>query len=162
MNVVITNWLWLENSAVSTAIRQWIWFYPLLETVHILSLAVLFGSVAMFDLRLLGCSRHLLVTDMAQHLLPWTYISFVAAVLSGFLMFAASASEIAANPAFRLKLLLIAGTGLNAACFHAGAYRSVKLWNRGVNAPRSARLTAILSLLLWASVIICGRLIAYV
>jgi hypothetical protein len=157
-----TEWLWLENSSIAAAIRQWIWLYPIIETVHILALAILFGSVAMFDMRLLGFSRHLLVTDMAQHLLPWTYMSFGFVVFSGFLMFAVDASEIAANPAFRLKLLLIAGTGINAAFFHAGAYRSVKLWNRGIQAPRVVRLTAILSLLLWVGVIVCGRLIAYV
>lgn len=156
------EWLWLENSVISTTIREWIWLYPIIETIHILALAILFGSVAMFDLRLLGFSRQLLVTDMAQHLLPWTYMSFGVVVLSGFLMFTVDASEIAANPAFRLKLLLIAGAGINAAFFHAGAYRSVKLWNRGVQAPRVVRLTAILSLLLWVGVIICGRFIAYI
>lgn len=160
--IVNTEWLWLENSIISTTIREWIWLYPIIETIHILALALLFGSVAMFDLRLLGFSRQLLVTDMAQHLLPWTYVSFGAVVLSGCLLFAVDASEIAANPAFRLKLLLIAGTGINAAFFHAGAYRSVKLWNRGVQAPGVVRLTAVLSLILWVGVIVCGRLIAYV
>jgi hypothetical protein len=157
------DWLiWLENSALSAVIRQWLWLYPIVETVHILSLAILFGSVAMFDLRLLGFSCHLLVTDMARHLLPWSYMGFGFVVLSGFLMFAIDATEIAANPAFRLKLLLILGTGINAVVFHGGPYKSVKMWNRGVEAPIVVKMIAVLSLVLWTAVIICGRLIAYI
>lgn len=154
-------WLWLENSTLSNLIRQWIWSYPLLETLHIIGLATLFGSVAMFDLRLLGYSRHLLVTDLAQHLLPWTYISFGIVAVSGFLLFAVDASEIAANPAFRLKLLLILGTGINATVFQGSFFRSVNRWNRGVAVPSGVKAIAILSLILWIGVIACGRMIAY-
>lgn len=162
MDLADSDWLlWLENSALSSSIRQWLWLYPIIETIHILGLAILFGSVAMFDLRLLGFSRHLLVTDMAQHLLPWTYISFGIVALSGFLLFAVDAREIAANPAFRLKLLLIAATGINATVFHGGPFRSVRLWNRGVASPVTVKAIAILSLVLWTAVIVCGRLIAY-
>lgn len=156
------DWLlWLENSTLSDTMRQWLWLYPSVEAVHILGLATLFGSVAMFDLRLLGLSRHLLVTDLAQHLLPWTYISFGVVALSGFLLFAVNASELAVNPAFRLKLLLIIGTGINATVFHGGPYRAVNLWNRGVVTPAVVRAIAIASLLLWTGTIVCGRLIAY-
>lgn len=161
-NLADANWLlWLENNALSLLMREWLWLYPTVEILHIIGLAILFGSVAMFDLRLLGFSRHLLVTDMAQHLLPWTYISFGVVVVSGFLLFAVDSTEIAANPAFRLKLILIASTGINAVVFHSGPFRSVKMWNRGIKAPLVVKTIAILSLGLWTGVIICGRLIAY-
>jgi predicted membrane protein len=89
-------------------------------------------------------------------------MGFGFVVLSGFLMFAIDATEIAANPAFRLKLLLILGTGINAVVFHGGPYKSVKMWNRGVEAPIVVKMIAVLSLVLWTAVIICGRLIAYI
>ncbi|MBW4623962.1 MAG: hypothetical protein KME49_00190 [Brasilonema octagenarum HA4186-MV1] len=163
MNLADTSWwLWLENSALSSTIRQWLWLYPMIETTHILGLAIVFGSVALFDFRLLGFSRHLLVTDMARYLLPWAYLSFAVVVLSGFLLFAVDATEIAANPAFRLKLLLLCAAGMNAAFFHGVALKSVKFWNRGVKAPVVVRAIAVISLVLWTGVIICGRLIAYV
>lgn len=162
MELAEPNWsLWLENSALSQAIQQWIWLYPSIEALHIISLATLFGAVAMFDLRLLGYSRQILVTDMARHLLPWTYVSFAAVAFSGFLLFAVDAREIADNPAFRLKLILIAATGINAAVFHIGPFQSVKRWNRGVTSPFLVRTIAIFSLSCWTGVIICGRLIAY-
>lgn len=156
------DWLlWLEDSTLSRAIQQWIWLYPIIEILHIASIAILFGSVAMFDLRLLGYSRQILVTDLAQHLLPWSYVSFGAVALSGFLLFAVDAREIAANPAFRLKLILIVATGINAVAFHVGPFRSVKRWNRGMTAPAIVKAIAVLSLVLWTCIIVCGRLIAY-
>jgi hypothetical protein len=161
MDATNTSWLWLENSPFASAMRQWIWVYPSVEIVHIVSLAILFGSIAMFDWRLLGFSRQVLVTDLAQHLLPWTYGSFAIAILSGLLLFAVDATAIAANPAFRLKLGLIVLAAINASIFQGGIYRSVRGWNQGKTAPIAARAAAILSLILWLGVIICGRLIAY-
>ncbi len=157
-----TEWLfWLENSILAEAIRQWVWAYPLIETLHILSITLLVGSVAMFDLRLLGVSRHVMITDMAGHLLPWAYASFGVVILSGFLLFATDAAAIALNPAFRLKLVLILGAGLNAITFH-WIYPSVHQWNRGVKPPKRVRAIAIISIILWIAVITCGSLIAYV
>ncbi len=80
---------------------------------------------------------------------------------TGFLMFAAHATEMAANPVFRLKLILIATAGLNAAVFHKVPFKSVGAWDRDRAAPPAARVAAVLSLLLWAGVISCGRLLAY-
>lgn len=157
------EWLtWLENSAFSEGMRQWMWFYPLIETLHILGLAIFFGSVAMFDLRLLGCSRQIWVTDLAQHLLPWSYLSFAVVALSGFLLFAMTATEIGVNPVFRLKLLLILAAGINAGVFHLVPFRSVMQWNRGSKVPLAAQTIAVVSLVLWVAVIVCGRWIAYV
>lgn len=161
MELAEAGWLfWLENSQLSSFIQQWLW-YPLVETLHILGLATLFGSIAMFDLRLLGYSRQVLVTDLAQHLLPWTYISFGVVVLSGLLLFAVDARAIAANPAFRLKLVLIAAAGINAAVFHLGPFQSVRRWNRSVT-PLAVKAIALFSLVLWTAIIICGSLIAYI
>ena len=157
-----TEWLWLEDSVLAEAIRQWIWAYPLIETLHILGITLLVGSVTLFDLRLLGISRHVLVTDMAGHLLPWSYASFGVVIFSGFLLFATDASVIALNPAFRLKLVLILSAGINAIAFHWKFYPSVQQWNRGAKAPLMVKGIAIISLILWIAVITCGCLIAYI
>jgi hypothetical protein len=155
-------WLvWLEGSAVAIAMRQWLWLYPTVEIVHIFGFVILVGSAAMFDLRLLGFSRQLAVTDMARHLLRWARASLLLVVPSGVLMFTAHATEMAENPAFRLKLVLIALAALNAAMFHRGPYKSVILWNQTTVIPIAAKVAAILSLVLWVGVIACGRLLAY-
>src|SRR4030095_3562652 len=102
-------WLvWLESSAVAVAMRQWLWLYPAVEVLHIAGIAALVGGAVMFDLRLLGVSRGLPVAALAAHLLPWARVGLGMVALSGALMFTAHATEWAENPAFRVKLLLIA------------------------------------------------------
>jgi len=115
----------------------------------------------MFDLRLLGVSRRLPVAEMARHLLPWARLGLGVMVPTGLLMFSAHATEFAANPAFRLKLALVAAACLNAAVFHRWPFRSVSAWNVDAESPPAAKLAAGLSLTLWFGVIACGRLLAY-
>lgn len=152
---------WLEATAAATAMRQWLWLYPIVEILHIIGFVVLVGSAAMFDLRLLGLSRQLPVTGMERHLLPWARASVLVIIPTGGLMFIAHANEFAGNPAFRLKLLFLVLAGLNAAIFHLRPFRQVVGWDRGERTPLSARVAACLSLVLWTSVIACGRLLAY-
>lgn len=153
--------VWLETSAVAVAMRQWLWLYPIVEIAHIIGFVVLVGAAAMFDLRLLGLSRHLPATGMARHLLPRAWAGLALVVPTGLLMFTAHATEMANNPAFRLKLILIAAAGLNAAAFHKVPFKSVAAWDLDRPTPLAARVGAALSLLLWAGVISCGRLLAY-
>lgn len=82
-------------------------------------------------------------------------------VPSGLLMFAAHATEFATNPAFRLKLVLLAAAGSNAFVFHRWPFRSVARWNLEARPPAAARAAALASLVLWTGVIACGRLLAY-
>jgi hypothetical protein len=155
-------WLvWLESSAVAVAMRQWLWLYPAVEIFHIAGIAALVGGAVMFDLRLLGVSRGLPVAALAAHLLPWARVGLGMVALSGALMFTAHATEWAENPAFRVKMLLIIGAGLNAWAFHRWPFRSVARWDREVPAPPRARVAAVFSIALWLSVITCGRLLAY-
>jgi hypothetical protein len=153
--------VWLETSALAVAMRQWAWLYPIVEILHILGFVVLVGAAFMFDLRLLGLSRPLPVSGLARHLLRWARASVLVIVPSGLMMFAAHATEFLDNPAFRLKLILLAAAGLNAAIFHRVPFRSVHDWDTEALVPTAARMAAVLSLLLWTGVISCGRLIAY-
>jgi hypothetical protein len=155
-------WLvWLETSGLAVAMRQWLWLYPIVEIIHIGGLVLLVGAAAMFDLRLLGVSRRLPVEGLARHLLPWARGGLAIVAPTGAMMFTAHATEMATNPAFRLKLILIAAACLNAAVFHRWPFRSVSAWNQHAEAPPAAKLAACLSLVLWISVISCGRLLAY-
>jgi hypothetical protein len=146
---------------VAMAMRQWLWLYPAAEIMHIIGFVILVGAAVMFDLRLLGYSRQLPVADLAQHLLHWARLSLLLVIPTGCLMFMAHATEMAENPAFRLKLLLIVVAGLNAAGFHRGPFRSVQNWNQNVTIPTTAKVAAVLSLVLWVGVIACGRMLAY-
>jgi hypothetical protein len=151
----------VESSALGRAMREWLWLYPSVEIVHISGIALLVGSIAVLDLRLLGFSRNLPVRTLAAHTLPWTLGSFVLILPSGLMMFVAHAGDLIASPVFALKICLIMAAGVNAAAFHAGVFRGAAQWEVGVMPPPMARAAAGLSLLLWLSVIACGRLLAY-
>ncbi|MGH7334920.1 MAG: DUF6644 family protein [Candidatus Rokuibacteriota bacterium] len=122
---------------------------------------VLVGAAVLFDLRLLGVSPGLPVTGLERHLLRAARVSVALVVPSGILMFTGHATEMADNPAFRLKLALLAAALLNAALFRLVPFRSVSTWNLYRPAPRAARTAAVVSLVLWMGVIACGRLLAY-
>ena len=145
--------------------RQWLWLYPSVEIVHIVGIALLFGSIAVLDLRLLGFSRSLSVKRLGAHVLPWTAASFLLIIPSGLAMFTAHATEFIQSDVFVLKMLLIMAAGLNAALFHTITFRTADVWDseemRRLPPPPSARLAGAVSLLLWIAVIACGRLLAY-
>jgi hypothetical protein len=151
----------IEGTALAVAMRQSLWLYPIVEIVHLAGLSLLFGSIAILDLRLLGLSRDVPVRRLAAHVLPWTAASFLLIVPSGLAMFAAHASDFIASPVFALKMGLIFAAGLNAAVFHAGAMRGIADWDVNRAPPRAARAAGALSLVLWLAVIACGRLLAY-
>ena len=152
---------WLEATQLAAAMRGSVWMYPIVEIVHIVGFAILVGSVAMFDLRVLGFARSLPVKALGRHLLPWAVAALALIVPAGLLMFSAHPHELAANKVFQLKLALIVAAGLNAALFHAGSYRGAINWNDGAPAPLAAKAHAAASLLIWIAVISCGRLLAY-
>jgi hypothetical protein len=145
---------WLAGLPIAEAMRSGAWAYPLAEIAHITGLAVLVGSIFVVDLRLLGAGRTLPVGALMRLVLPWTLGSLLLVVPSGVLLFAAHATELIRNPAFVVKLVLLALAGINALAFHL-------MTRRGVTETR-ARWAAGLSMLLWLAVISAGRMIAYV
>ena len=155
----------LESSGLGQAMRQWLWLYPSVEIVHIVGIALLFGSIAVMDLRLLGVSRSIPVRTLARHVLPWSAGSFLLIIPSGLLMFTAHATEFIDSEVFVVKMLLILAGGVNAALFHTITFRTADVWDseemRKLPPPPSARAAGALSLVIWISVIACGRLLAY-
>ena len=149
----------LDASAVGVAMRGSAWLYPVVEIVHIVGFSVLVGSVAMFDLRVLGFARAVGVLAAGRMLLPWSVASLFVIVPAGLLLFSAHPRELFMNQVFQLKLLLIALAGLNALSFHLGVYRTAETWTG--TTPALARLHAAASLGLWIGVLSCGRLLAY-
>ena len=153
---------WIYNTALGTSIRESIWVFPIIETIHVLGIALLVGTVAILDLRLLGLVlKREPVSELAGQILPLTWLGFAVMFLSGLLLFSAEAAKSYGNPAFRIKLLLLLLVGLNPLIFHFTIYRSVSAWDVSAITPRRARAAAVLSLTLWGGIIVAGRAIAY-
>ena len=155
----------LETSALGQALRDSDWLYPALQIAHLWGVALLFGSVAVLDLRLLGLGKRIPVKALAAHVMPWSAASFILIVPSGLAMFVADASELIDSPVFVVKMCLILAAGVNAAIFYTVTFPSVAVWDaeemRQLPPPPSARLAGALSLAIWAGVIACGRLLTY-
>jgi hypothetical protein len=153
---------WLNDSSIGTTIRESDYLFPVIETVHVLALALLVGTVAILDLRLLGLVlKKEPVQDVAGQILPLTWIGFAVMFVSGFLLFWAEAAKSYSNPAFRIKVILLLLVGLNPLIFHTTIYRKVGQWGVSTVTPARARLAAVLSLTLWSGIIIAGRAMAY-
>ena len=152
----------LNRSGFGTMLRESNNAFSVIESVHVLSIALLFGTVAVLDLRMLGLVlRPIPVGSVARGVLPLTWCGFTVSVMSGFLLFWAEAEKMYANPSFRTKLVLLALAGLNAFVFHTTIFRRAGEWERLRLPPWRARAAAIASLTLWSCVIIAGRAAAY-
>lgn len=153
----------LEASALGEWMRTSLKAVPVVEAIHVMAVALLFGSILIVDLRLLGVANtRRAFTRMTDELLHYTWFAFIVAVITGLLMFIANASTYYVNTPFRLKLLMLAGAGINMAVFHRFTARTVDQWDHDpARTPTGARVAAALSILLWVSVIFFGRWIGF-
>ncbi|MEI7949525.1 MAG: DUF6644 family protein [Gammaproteobacteria bacterium] len=152
----------IEFSAFGEWMRSNVLAMPWVNAAHVLCVTLVFGTILVVDLRLLGLlDRHRSVTRTADELLHLTWAAFAGAAISGALFFSANATTYWFNTAFRFKMLAIVLAGLNMAVFQFVTYRGVARWDRNEPPPRAAKLAAGLSILLWATVLVLGRLIGF-
>ncbi|MEZ5286765.1 MAG: DUF6644 family protein [Vicinamibacterales bacterium] len=152
----------VAESEWSIALHESLWVWPLLESTHVLALTLFVGTAMMFDLRLAGLAfRRLPASTVVARILPWTRLGFVVMVVTGLLLFYASPVRNYQNIFFRMKMLLMLLAGLNVWLFHRGIYRDAASWGGDAVLPPAARRAGYASLVLWAGVIVCGRLVAY-
>ena len=153
---------WLEQTPWSIALHESLWAYPIVESVHVLTLCLFVGTAAMLDLRLLGLTmRRAPVSEVAHRLLPYTAVGFAVMLVSGALLFYAIPVRTYLNIFFRVKMAMLILAGLNAWVFHFTVYRRVAEWDLDPVTPRGAKVAGGLSLLLWAGIVVAGRMIAY-
>jgi uncharacterized membrane protein len=153
---------WMANTPWSIALHESLWVYPIVESVHVLTLCLFLGTTVMLDLRLLGWTmRRTPVSEVARQLLPWTVVGFLVMVVSGSLLFYAIPVRTFQNIFFRIKVVMLLLSGVNVWVFHSAVFPKVAEWDIDAVPPKAARRTAAASLLLWAGIVVCGRMIAY-
>ena len=163
MHLISVICLWLEQTSMGTAVRESLWLFPVIETIHIFGIILLVGGTSILDLRLMGLTfREEPVTKLAKRFLPWAWAGFIIQVVTGVLMFASEATKMYINAAFQIKMLMIVAAGVNAFVFHSLAYQSVGKWENDPVAPVSARVAGLISILFWFGIVAAGRRIAYV
>ena len=153
---------WLEQSWVGGGVRESLWLFPTIETLHLLGMTVLVGAVSIVDFRLLGwVLRRERVSELAGRLLPWAWAGFAVQVITGGILFSSEAVKVYGNPAFRVKMFLILLAGVHALIFHWGVRRDVAAWDDSV-VPAKAQAAGTISILLWIGIVAAGRLIGFV
>jgi len=152
----------LYDSAIGTAIRESGTLFPWIESTHVLMIAIVVGTIAIVDLRLIGFSSHRrgarqLIVDM----LPFTWVAFVFAIMTGSLLFLSNAPGYYESMPFRFKLVAIVIAGINMGIFHLTAYRKIGEWDDRLPTPTAAKVAGISSLTLWILIVFLGRWIGY-
>lgn len=153
---------WLGNTKWSVALLESYYVWPLVESTHVLTLALFVGTVLMMDLRLVGAAfRGVPVSAFTGRLLPWTRVGFAVMVVTGLLLFYSSPLRYYHNLFFRIKVILLVAAGLNVWLFHSRIHRRVASWDHDYRAPRAARVAGLVSIVVWTGVVFSGRLVAY-
>ena len=151
---------WIESTDLSTAIREGALPYPILGGFHLLGIALFGGMVLVTDLRLLGWAmQRRLVSDIVEQFRLWKRAGFVLVVASGLFLAWAEPLKLYRSPSFWIKMALLLLVGVHALVFRVGVYANPTKLDGTVTAQ--AKLAAALSLILWAGLIVSGRLIAY-
>jgi hypothetical protein len=154
--------VWLHDTSFATAIRNGSLLFPWIESVHVLAISLVVGSITIVDLRLIGfASTNRSVATVAGEILPITWIAFAVAVLTGAALFTSHAVGYAQNVQFRLKLLLLLLAGVNMMTFHLVMGRHPDRWNEARMTPRSGKLAGLTSLTLWIGIVALGRWIGF-
>lgn len=150
-------WESLQNHPVSQYIGFTAWF-PFLESIHVIAIGLVVGSILMVDLRLLGVTAlRYPVTRIVRELTPWTWGAVAVAIVTGVGMFVTRAPAYVENPAFQLKGLFLLLAFVNMAIFQFRTFRRVDDWDSAASIPLPAKAAGATSLALWAAVILAGR-----
>lgn len=153
---------WLDATGGSTALRESLFMYPLVESSHVLFLLLFVGLALVWDLRLLGLMlTSVSVTEMSERILPWVRAGFVVMVVTGVLLFYAIPIRTYQSLWFRAKVIFLILAAINIWYFHAKVLPNAATWDSHAKLPWAARRAGLASIVLWALIIIAGRFIAY-
>jgi len=150
------------DSGVGTGIRESNLLFPAIESVHVLMATTVVGSIAIVDLRLIGYASHRKgARQLILDLLPFTWVAFAIAVVTGTLLFTSNSLGYAANGPFLAKMVGLVVAGFNMAAFHLTAYRRIGEWNDALPPPKGVRISGAISLALWIVIVFLGRWIGF-
>jgi hypothetical protein len=150
---------WLQSTWIATAVAENDILFPWIESVHVLAIVIVVGTISIVDLRLLGvASLDISAKRLMRDVIPYTWGAFAIAAITGSLMFSSDATHYAHNRLFQIKLVMLALAGLNMAVFHLFSERDIERWDvHGGSTPVAAKAAAVISLMAWIAVVSLGR-----
>ena len=152
----------IYSNPIAQTIRENEFAFPWIEALHVLAIALVIGSIALVDLRLIGVrALNRPISNISKELLPITWMAFVVAALTGAILFTSNALSYSQNFYFISKIILLGLAGLNMMCFQFIIGKNLERWNHYQQLPIAARIAGAISLTLWVSIIFCGRWIGF-
>lgn len=152
----------INDSPVGAGIRESTMLFPWIESIHVLMITTVVGTIAIVDLRLLGYASHRRgARQLIIDLLPFTWAAFACAVITGLLLFSSNTLNYWADGPFLAKMCALALAGLNMAFFHLTAYQKIGQWDDALPPPAAARIAGATSLGLWILIVFLGRWIGF-
>lgn len=137
-------------------------FPPIIQTVHLLGITAIMGSVVMVDLKILGLALPSQSTaDLIRRLMPWTWCALPFLAVSGLVFVFARPHRYFVNPVFGTKFAMLVPALALAATLQLLSARNPGLWKEPSATRTAARAIAALSLVLWIGVVLAGRWVAY-
>jgi len=154
--------VWLEASPIAVMVRESAYGFPIIVGLHILGITLSVGTLVWFDLRLLGVSMtRYRASLMYRRLTPWMFTGFGIMMISGLTLLAGFATAAYSNLYFRIKVLAMVLAAVNAIVYHRYTERRIKEWDDSPMPPAGARSAGLVSICVWATVIIAGRMMSY-
>ena len=158
MNSIYPLFRWVDETWISKVINDSKWLFPAIEGIHIVALALLFGTVIILNLRLLGVGiKQRSASELSRELQPWTFCSLLVILSTGVLLFTAEASKSFRSTPFRVKIVLL----IAAIVFHYTVSRRIVGRDDAQPHPLLAKGSAVIAILLWVSVGFAGRAIGF-
>ena len=153
--------IWVRSTALSHfVLTHELWVWPGLEMLHYIGLSMLFGTVGLFDLRVLGVIKRI-PAGALHRLIPFGLAGYGLNLLTGLAFFSGHPDQYAYNSAFHWKLVFMSLAAINVAAFYTTAFNEVRQLPPQAPAPRLARALTGLSLVCWIGVLTCGRLLTF-
>ena len=136
-------------------------FPPVIQTVHIIAISAIMGSIVLIDLKVLGLALpSQSVPELSKRLLPWTWWALPALLISGAPFIFARPAKYEVNPVFKVKVVLMALAIALTLAFNFTSAHDQAYWER-TSGRGTAKLMALASIVLWVGVVLAGRWIAY-
>ena len=158
MNFLLPFFEWCNNSSLSVTIRESKVLFPIIETLHLIGLTLLFGSILVLNLRLFGVvMQRQAASQVARVISPYILGSMVVTFSSGILLFFSEALKLYGSTPFQIKMVLLA----TALVFHFTIHRKVATTDDSRMSLWRAKMAATISLTLWFGVGLAGRAIAF-
>jgi hypothetical protein len=154
---------WLGGTQISHGIQRAIWLIALLQTIHILAIAMVLSSVVMVELRILGVTRSQTMIDTVRRFMPWIWTGLVVLASTGIVLIVAEPKRtLDNNLAFDLKMLMLATAIAVTLGFQTSLSSNLAVWEESPKKRKALSAFALFTLLLWCAIAVAGRWIAYV